>query len=562
MNVVSAAKIGGMWQVGGKKYQHWQALAEDVPSNFAALRRTLQSNRQFASVDSLQYGDHGLEAALNTVRRALAANKKIALYADYDVDGTMSCTSWIWFLRAIGYSNFMHYIPCRFKEGYGVNLDAVRHLVQDCGAQLIITMDTGITANVEAAWCAARGVDFICTDHHIVQSDKMPDCVILNPKQHPDRLYQELCGAGITFVLLRALARHLPVPNELWTDLLALTGMATICDMVPLNAVNHKLAKMGLRALLRSRRPILRELLAACRTARDLDESDVGFRLGPRINAVGRLDHADAVIKAFSEENPTALIEHMDSCNTERREIQRNIVKQAQQAAAAQQGAPLLFIGGDFHQGVLGVAAGRIAEDFWCPTFLFNDRKAMCAGSARAIAGFDVTAAMGQAQDLFTKFGGHRAAGGFSFVRERREALHTTLLDYAESQRQAQPELWESRIDFDCHLPTELCSLQLLDQLQGMKPFGMGFSEPKFVVSGDIIAKQFYRDRNTGEPAHTAVSLRGAGDRPTKVIFFNEVHAELQVATRAAFVVTASANNFRNVPTLDFIGRDFAISQA
>jgi len=544
----------------GKKYRHWQPLAEDVPGDFSALRRTLHSNRQFVGIDSLQYGDHGLKAALDTVRRALAADKKIALYADYDVDGTMSCTSWIWFLRAIGYGNFMHYIPCRFKEGYGVNLKAVKHLVQDCGAQLIITMDTGITANVEAAWCAAQGVDFICTDHHLVQAEKMPDCVILNPKQHPDRRYQELCGAGITFVLLRALAQHFPVPRELWTDLLALTGMATICDMVPLNAVNHKLAKMGIKALLRSQRPILRVLLAACRNADDFDESDVGFRLGPRINAVGRLDHADAVIEAFSEEDPRALIEHMEHCNTERKAIQRGIIEQALQAAAEQRGAALLFIGGDFHQGVLGIAAGQVADDFWCPTFLFNDRNELCKGSARAIAGFDVTAAMGCAKDLFTKFGGHRAAGGFSFARTQRAALHDALLDYAEGQRKAQPALWESRIDFDCHLPLKLCTLQLLDQLEDLRPFGLGFSEPKFVVSGNIMATQFYRDRKTGEPTHTAVSLRGAGKRPTKVIFFNAVHTELQQATRASFVVTASANNFRNVPTLDFIGRDFVVA--
>ena len=125
----------------------------------------------------------------------------------------------------------------------------------------------------------------------------------------------------------------------------------------------------------------------------------------------------------------------------------------------------------------------------------------MCKGSARAIAGFDVTAAMSAARGLFTKFGGHRAAGGFSFAAENTTALHDTLLAYAEQQRKAQPDLWESKIDFDCHLPTELCTLQLLKQLDDLKPFGMGFAEPKFVVSGDILATQFYRDRHTGEPA-------------------------------------------------------------
>jgi single-stranded-DNA-specific exonuclease len=178
--------------------------------------------------------------------------QKLALYADYDVDGTMSCVSWIWFFEAIGFKNYIHYIPCRFKEGYGVNLSAIKHLVESERAQVVITMDTGITANEEARWCKEQGVTFICTDHHKVQPEKMPDSLILNPKMHPDAIYQELCGCGITFVLLRKIAQHLTdikIPDHIWTDILALTGMATICDVVPLNGVNHKLARMGVDAL-------------------------------------------------------------------------------------------------------------------------------------------------------------------------------------------------------------------------------------------------------------------------------------------------------------------------
>src|SRR5690606_12030796 len=142
------------------------------------------------------------------------------------------------------------YIPCRFKEGYGLNLKAIEYLISEEKAELIITMDTGITANAEAAYCRERGVEFICTDHHKIQPEKMPDCVILNPKMHPDEMYQELCGCGITFVLLRRLAENFSVPAGLWGDLLALAGMATICDVVPLNGVNHKLARLGVNALL------------------------------------------------------------------------------------------------------------------------------------------------------------------------------------------------------------------------------------------------------------------------------------------------------------------------
>lgn len=545
---------------GGQKYSRWCALSDNTPSDYRTMRRTIENNRHFVSIDRLHYGDHGLLAALTTIKQAIQTEKKIALYADYDVDGTMSCTSWIWFLRAIGYRNFTHYIPCRFKEGYGVNLEAIKHLIHDLGAQLIVTMDTGITANVEAAYCAEQGVDFICTDHHVIQASSMPDCIILNPKQHPDAMYQELCGAGITFVLLRSLARHFPVPRELWTDILALTGMATICDMVPLNGVNHKLARMGIEALTRSERPVLRALLSSARTSRDLDEKDVGFRLGPRINAVGRLDHANTVITAFSEENPEPLLSFMQDCNLRRQEIQKEITKQARTEAEKQRGNPLLFIGGDFHPGVLGIAASKIGDEFWCPVFLFNDRADICKGSARSISGFDVTAAMSSASHLFTKFGGHKAAGGFSFALRHKEALHHALLEYAHQQQAAKPELWESKINFDCRLHHDLLTLQLLDNLDDLKPFGLGFEEPKFVISGDIAETRFYCDRITAEPAHTAVSFK-AQDRskPLKIMFFNEVHPELKEAPRASFVVTANKNNFRNVTSLDFVGKDFAL---
>ena len=542
----------------GKKYQHWEALSADSPTDYQSLSATITGNRQFVSVDKLHYGDHGLDKAITSIRQAIVDNKRIALYADYDVDGTMSCTSWIWFLRAIGYHNFTHYIPCRFKEGYGVNLDAIKYLIDECRAQLIITMDTGITANIEAAYCAEHGVEFICTDHHLIRAENMPDCIILNPKQHPDVRYQELCGAGITFVLLRALARKFAVAPQIWTDIMALTGMATICDMVPLNGVNHKLAKLGISALTRSQRPILRELVASIRKDHNIDESDVGFSLGPRINAVGRLDHADAIIEAFTNDNPASLISYMDRCNLQRKDIQRQIVEQARQIARQEKNPALLFIGGDFHPGVLGVAASRLADEFWCPTFLYNEDK-LCRGSARAIANFDLSSAMSAVGHLFNKFGGHRAAGGFSFERDRAKEIKASLSDYAETIRAQTPDIWQSRISYDCHLRHELCSLALLDKLDEMKPFGLGFSEPKFVISGKVVDTKFYNDRLSNQPAHTAVTLTMHDNQPMRIMFFNEVHHELKDITDASFIVTAQKNRFRNVTSLSFIGKDFAI---
>ncbi len=494
---------------------------------------------------------------------AIKAGKRIALYADYDVDGTMSCVSWIWFLEALGHKNFVHYIPCRFKEGYGLNLKAVTHLVENERADVVITMDTGITANAEAAFCKERGVEFICTDHHVIQPDKMPDCVILNPKMHPDPEYQELCGCGITFVLLRKLAEVLPVPPSLWTDLLALAGMATICDVVPLNGVNHQLAKLGVAALGKSRRDVLVRLRAAAEADGNVDERDVGFRLGPRINAVGRLEHANTVIEAFVGGNPQPLVERMHECNERRRKIQQTIVTEARAAASATlafMDTPLLFLGGDWHPGVVGIAASKIAEEFWRPVWLFQRQDGVGKGSARSIPGFDVTAAMTGAADLFTKFGGHRAAGGFTFPLEHEAAIRERLTVAAAAIRAEHPDMWESVIGYDCALPPDLTQLPLADALDELKPFGHGFEEPRFRLDATILDVRFFNDKVTGEPRHTAVTIQGARGAPQKLMFFNEAHRELQGASAASFVVSASRNTFRGVTTLSLTGHDFELA--
>jgi single-stranded-DNA-specific exonuclease len=548
----------------GRKFHRWHAMSESIPVDPRDVARLVLQNRQHEPLETLEYGDHGLYAVVETVARAIEQGRRIALYADYDVDGTMSCVSWTWFLKAIGYRNFMHYIPCRFNEGYGLNLKAVERLIDEEKAELIITMDTGITANAEARLCKERGVDFICTDHHVIQPDKMPDCVILNPKLHPDGQYKELCGCGITFVLLRRLAGRFKVAPELWTDLLALAGMATICDVVTLNGVNHRLAKLGVAALAKSRRPVLRRLMEAAMSGKSgADEKDVGFRLGPRINAVGRLEHADLVIKAFVDEDPEPLIGLMDECNDRRKAIQKRIVEEARIQAAAQADAPILFLGGDWHQGVVGIAASKLAEEFWRPTWLFQrlvgpGGTSLCKGSARSIPGFDVTAAMVEAGAHFVKFGGHAAAGGFSFLPENEGRVFEALCAHAERRRAASPEMWESRITYDCALPRDLTTLDLAHALETLKPFGHGFEEPRFLIEGEVIGTDFYNDKQTGRPRHTAVRIRGA-QGAQKLLFFNEVLEELRGARRARFVVSAAKDRWQGRESLTLYGHDFEL---
>jgi single-stranded-DNA-specific exonuclease len=542
----------------GHNFQIWRARSDEPPKNLKQLKDTIIANRNFDPIETLEYGDHGLSDAHAEIVSAIQSGKKIALYADYDVDGTMSCVSWIWFLRAIGHLNFEYYIPDRFSEGYGLNMEAMKHLIEERGAELIITMDTGITANSEAAYCRSKGVGFICTDHHQIQKTKMPDCTILNPKLHPNPDYQELCGCGITFVLLRKIAETFKVPHEVWIDILALTGMATICDVVPLNGVNHRLARLGVDALFKSKRPVIQKLLKACSVEGGLDEKDIGFRLGPRINAVGRLEHAHLVIEAFVDEVSEPLIKKMGECNDRRKRIQSSIVEEAD-VIAGQSTDPITFAGGSWHQGVVGIAASKIAERYWRPTWLFERGDSLCKGSARSIPGFDVTAAMSSCGHLFEKFGGHKAAGGFAFKPENEAKIKAALIEYANQSRLDHPEIWDSQIEYDCALPLELVSHELLDCLMDLKPFGHGFWEPSFAVQAEVCEFRYYNDKVTGLPKHTAVFVQAAEGEKQKIMFFNQVVTDLQIGNEHKFLVTVGKNIFRDKVYLDMYAVDWAI---
>jgi len=533
------------------KYKHWYQLSKKQPSSLKELKEIIYKNRSFSEMKTLFYGNHGLYEVCELLKTALDKQKKIALYADYDVDGTMSCVSWIWFLESINYKNYLYYIPCRLKEGYGVHLNSIKHLIHDQKAEIIITMDTGITANIEAAYCRKHGVEFICTDHHVIQADKMPDSVILNPKIHPDKIYQELCGAGITFVLLRQLAKNYPVPNNLWQDLLAITAMATICDVVPLNSVNHHLAKIGIDALFKSQRPILKNLREAAHLQTQMSEEDIGFRLGPRINAVGRLEHAEIVIKAFISGKPAKLIEHMTECNDRRKQIQQDIFKQADQLAQNEVQNPILFLGGNWHRGVLGIAASKIAEKYWRPTWLFNREASTFYGSARSIPNFDVTAAMESCKEHFVKYGGHQAAGGFHFLSSSEKVLKKALINYAKAELSKNQKIWDTQVSYDCILSGSMINFDLVRLLESLKPFGRGFEEPTFLLSAQYIDKHIYKDQ------HTACFLLDNDANKYKVMFFNHILPLAPDNQKLEVLLKVRQSSYRNRPQVNIIGVDY-----
>jgi single-stranded-DNA-specific exonuclease len=249
----------------------------------------------------------------------------------------------------------------------------------------------------------------------------------------------------------------------------------------------------------------------------------------------------------------------MGECNVERKAIQERILKEAREQAKALPDAPVLFLGGDWHPGVVGIAASRIAEEFWRPTWLFQRGTEYGKGSARSIPGFDVTDAMTAAGSLFKKFGGHKYAGGFTFAPKNEAAIREALGAYAQNIRRAEPTMWESRIFYDCTLPTELANLELTDALNALKPFGNSFEEPKFRLDAEIAGVDFYYDKNKVERKHTAVSIRHPRYGSQKILFFNDVFDELVKAPRASFIVSASRNVFRGRVSLSLTGHDYGI---
>lgn len=544
----------------GEKFLSWflRPGMPEVWKSSAQLADEFKQSRGIRAVTSLDFGEL-LTPIADFVFSAIKSNKRIALYADYDVDGTMSAVSWAWFLRSISYNNFLIYIPDRMTEGYGVNLAAIKKLIHENSAEVIITMDTGITANEEALYCKAQNVAFICTDHHKIQASKMPDCMILNPKLHPDPEFQELCGCGITFVLLRQLGRLLGAPDGIWPDLLALTGLATICDVVPLRAVNHRLAKMGIECLTRSKREVFRALKREASAAdRQMDESDIGFRIGPRINAVGRLSHANLVLDAFLAEDPEPLVRRMSTVNDQRKGIQERIVAEALLQAELYHDDPLLLLGGDWHPGVVGIAASKIAETFWKPTWLFSKSGEVCKGSARSIRGFDVTDAMLECGHLFTKFGGHAAAGGFSFLPENEQAIREALLQFADKKKQDNPELWNSSILYDGEIPESMLNLDTLEALSSLRPFGAEFEAPVFLVNVTVANIRYFRDKETQIEKHTCIILRPLKSEEVKLMFFNEVIKDLKQKEKASFLVRLAKNTYQGRTDLQLMGVDYA----
>jgi single-stranded-DNA-specific exonuclease len=423
----------------------------------------------------------GARRAADSILRHLRSGSRIVVHGDYDVDGVCSTAILVRTLRALG-GHPSWEIPSRFDEGYGLSGATVERLAAR-GTQLLITVDCGITAVDEVAAARAAGIDVVVTDHHR-PGEELPDCPVVHPSLG-NYACPELCASGVALKLSETLHRMGggdPREGERDIDLAAL---ATVCDLVPLRGENRRIVREGLQALARTTKPGLRALMASAAVEPGtVDEQSLGFRLGPRINAAGRMQRADAALELLLTEDEARAREvagELDLLNRDRRETELRILAAADAACAEQAAAAAIVVAGEgWHPGVVGIVASRLVER-WCrPCVVVALEGDGGRGSGRSISPYDLHAGLASAAAQLLRFGGHRMAAGLELERDRLPAFRAALAAHAGAALCVEDLTPMERVD--AVVPGSALGLPLADELERLRPFGMGNPRPTLLV--------------------------------------------------------------------------------
>ena len=490
-----------------------------------------------------------MQAAVDRVFLAAERHEKVVVYGDYDIDGITASAVLMEGLQAYGLE-VTSYIPDRFEEGYGINQAALEKLQAE-GAQLVVSVDCGITSVKEAQWARAHGLDLVITDHHAV-GEEIPDALaVLNPKRVGD-MYpcKDLAGVGVAFTLVRALQRLGGRPTagqEKW--LLDLVAMGTICDVVPLVGENRVLASFGLKVLRRTRRVGLRALAEVGGVnIGAISAHEVGFVLGPRMNAAGRLEHAARSLELVMTSDRVRagnIATELEELNRQRRADQAAIFAEADELAAASPDDPVLVLAApNWSHGVVGIVASKLAEKWRRPVLLAQVLDEKVKGSARSVPGFNMVEALRSQAHVLERFGGHFFAAGYIFPLKRLDELRAGLNDYyrqtmSEGGDEAPvvvPEVsWRdlSRVNHD-----------LLALLELLEPHGNSNPKPVVHLSGlDVLSTKVVG--NDGK--HLSLKLRDSAGKSLAVIGFGlaERYNALQLGDKVSVKGNLNKNEFQ-----------------
>ena len=436
----------------------------------------------------------GMQPAIDRLDAAIERKESILIYGDYDVDGTTAIVILKTAIELCGGSADFH-VPHRIREGYGMKDDVIERAAA-AGVRLIISVDTGIRAFAAAETAERLGVDLIVTDHHLPGSDGVPKALaVINPNQ-PGCGYpcKALCGAGVAFKLAQALMEKRLTGKDqsrLLMSFMKVVAIATIADAVPLTGENRVFTKLGLDALRRAVNPGLKALLemAQIPATRPPTSGEIAFRIAPRLNAAGRMDVAHDVIELFSVKDPARAREiaaRLDQLNAERQEEERRILQAIDQRFEQEpdlRKAHCVVIDGDgWHRGVIGITATRVVERYGRPALVLSHENGEAHGSGRSIRAFHLLDALESCRELFTRYGGHSHAVGFSLPSARVPELRAHLDEYARVRLTAAD--FEPVLDVDGELDLQQVTPDLFQALEKLEPFGQGNPEPVFSACG------------------------------------------------------------------------------
>ena len=465
-----------------------------------------------------------MEKAVARLKQAREQGEKIVIYGDYDIDGLSATALLLDAFGKFGFEGVDAFIPNRFVEGYGMTMGAVDK-VRDMGADLIVTVDTGSLCHAEIAYATSLGIDTVVTDHHNVAETPPPSVAAVNPKLSGHAYpFRDLCGAGVAFKLVQALQTELdglPDGYEKW--LLDLVALGTVCDIVTLADENRANVHWGLEVLKKQQRPGLKALMAVAGIEPgQVNARHLGFGLGPRMNAAGRLETAQYALDMLTASDGLEALEaseKLEELNTKRRGIQDTIFEEAcVQAEGLVNDRVLVVSSGGWNHGVIGIVASKLVEKYKKPVFIIGERGEEATGSARSFGDFSAADAVRAADDIIIKGGGHGAAAGVTLETEKIGDFRRRVNEFYDSLQLTNQERYLlPRADVEIDDFSEI-NEELIDNLAKMEPFGNGNPEPVLkIITASVLSVR----RMGADGQHVKLTLRDKNSKVLQMLAFN-----------------------------------------
>ena len=426
-----------------------------------------------------------MDVAVDRLNDAMGRKERILVYGDYDVDGCTAVALVYKFLQQF-YSNVDYYIPDRYDEGYGVSKKGI-DFAYETGVKLIIILDCGIKAIDEIAYAKSRGIDFIICDHHVPDEVMPPAVAILNPKREDDSFpFKHLCGCGVGFKFMQAFAKNNGIPFSNLIPLLDFVAVAIAADIVPVTDENRILAFHGLKQLNQNPSIGLKAIIDICGlNGRDISMSDIVFKIGPRINASGRMENGKESVDLLVEKDFGVALKkakHINQYNEQRKDIDKQMTEEANQIVARiesqKRHSSIVLYDENWKKGVIGIVASRLTEIYIRPTVVLTREDEFATGSARSVTGFDVYSAIKSCRDLLVNFGGHTYAAGLTLLWKDVPEFRRRFQKYVEEH--IQPEQIEAILDIDAQVDFKDITRKLHNDLKRFGPFGPNNQKPLF----------------------------------------------------------------------------------